>query len=396
MNKKLIVAAVSAAVIAPVAAQAGDAEIYGNITNSINLNSPDGNKADGTSRESSTNMETLSSRVGIKYSADLGNGLTANAKYEVAVNSDNEGQKVVTKVNTADDDDTASLAFGKLRVGTVGLSGSFGSVTLGQQWSSYFNTYGTMVSPTYTVGHAAGPGIFRTGDTIKYGNSFGPVSMELDYRLNEGDGSDAQDNNGYGIGFTVSPMDNMSIAVAHDSQEDKSAITARAVADVIADIGVDTASGIAGVAAVNDGDNATEVAALNKQAVSLGVAPTSNEVSTDGADKEYTGVAVSYDFGVVKATVGVAQVERGDSETDKQVLLLSGNITEKTSWLLIGAKAEDQDDFESSSTTWGVYHSMGGGVTLGYEALSIDHDKRDDDLAEQGGTNHNLFMRVNF
>ena len=376
MNKKLIAAAVSAAVMVPVAAHAGDAEIYGNITNSIHIDSPDG---DG---DNSTNIDTLGSRFGVKYSADLGNGLTANGKYEV-------------KMNTGDGGDS----FGDVRVATVGLSGGFGSVTLGTQWSSYFNTFGTLISPTYTVGHAASPGIFRTADTIKYANSFGPVSMELDYRINEGDGSDEQDKGGFGIGFTLAPMDNLTIAVAHDRAENGSTAgtAARTKADVQADLKLANAAatlvGASLPVALNllSNDPAATEVAVNTAAASRGIDPTANAVAaTANDDTEYTGISATYNFGAVKVAVGLQEMEEGDTEVDSQVLLLSGNITEKTSWLLGLAEAEDQDDVETTSTNWGLYHSLGGGVTLGYEAKSID---KDDD---SGGDTHYLFMRVNF
>ena len=311
MNKKLIAAAVSAAVVAPASAVA-EVTVYGNITNAIKLVSPD-----AAAKESSTNLETLGSRIGFKASSDLGNGLTASAKFELGAESDT---------------DNGSDPFDKTRLATVGLSGGFGSVTLGQQWSAYFNTFGTLVSPTYTVGHAAGPNLFRTGDTIKYANAFGPVGLEVDVRLDEGDGTDANEKGGTGIGLTLNLIENLTIGVASDSQE--------------------------------------------------------NGASNDDTDN--FGISAKYNFGPVQIAAGSQNTEKGDAETDGTVLLLSGNFTENTSWLLAAAEAEDQDDVETSSTTWGLYHSLGGGLTLLYEA--VDTDKDDD----KGGANHWLAMRLNF
>ena len=311
MNKKLIAAAVSAAVVAPASAVA-EVTVYGNITNAIKLVSPD-----AAAEESSTNLETLGSRIGFKASSDLGNGLTASAKLELGAESDtNKG----------------SDPFDKTRVATVGLSGGFGSVTLGQQWSSYFNTFGTLVSPTYTVGHAAGPKLFRTGDTIKYANAFGPVGLEVDVRLDEGDGTDANEKGGTGIGLTLNLIENLTIGVASDSQE--------------------------------------------------------NGASNDDTDN--FGISAKYNFGPVQIAAGSQNTETGDAEIDGTVLLLSGNFTENTSWLLAVAEAEDQDDVETSSTTWGLYHSLGGGLTLLYEAVDTDEDD------DSGGADHWLAMRLNF
>ncbi|WP_424947547.1 porin [Candidatus Spongiihabitans sp.] len=482
MNKKLLAAAVSAAVMAPHA----EATIYGNITNAIHINSPD----DG---DNSTNIDTLGSRLGVKYSGDLGNGLTVSGKYEVKANTDD-----------------SSGSFGDVRVATVGISGGFGSINIGQQWSAYFNTFGTLVSPTYTVGHAASPGIFRTADTIKYANSFGPVSMELDYRINEGNGSDEQDKGGYGVGFSFAPVDNLTIAVAFDRAENSGdngdaidkilgmderlasvatlgaevhtlgiagitqstkpaawktatdtaktradeAVTAAQTTLATARTAYTTADsdsrlmyGVTGLTSAQVGAHNTASAAREAAATTVTNAETAlderisdqeettadvaevarltgiynsggaNEADRDSAfatavvkegdiptretvaetaipatlaDKIHTGISATYDFGAVKVAFGLQNIEEGDKEEiDGQVLLLSGSITEKTSWLLGFAESE-QGDVEQSSTNWGLYHSLGGGVTLGYEALSID---KDDD---SGGDTHYLFMRINF
>ena len=327
MNKKLIAAAVSAAVVAPVAAY-GEATVYGSITNAIKLVSPD-----AAAKESSTNLAGLSSRIGFKASSDLGNGLTASAKLELGVvSNDNISVNDNDATPDDDDDDNDKDPFDKTRVATVGLSGGFGSVTLGQQWSAYFNTFGTLVSPTYTVAHAAAPNLFRTGNTIKYANAFGPVGLEVDVRLDEGDGTDAKENGGTGIGLTFNLHENLTIGVASDSQE--------------------------------------------------------NGASSDDTDN--FGISAKYNFGPVQIAAGSQNTEKGDAETDGTVLLLSGNFTENTNWLLAAAEAENEKDEETSSTTWGVYHSLGGGLILAYEA--IDTDKDDD----SGGATHWLAMRLKF
>ena len=169
MNRKLIAAAVSAAVIAPVAAQA-ESEFYGSIRNAIELNDITG---DGT-----TDLSGVVSRLGFKGSSDIGNGMTVSGRYEFSATTDKEG-----------DDDKGKRGIGDVRLAQVGISGGFGSVTLGQQWSSYFNTFGTLVSPTMSLGYyiysSVGAGIVRTSNTIQYSNSFGPVSAYLDVRLDD-------------------------------------------------------------------------------------------------------------------------------------------------------------------------------------------------------------------
>ena len=83
MNKKLIAAAVSAAIVAPVAAY-GEVQVYGRINNAIDLN----DLAD--EGDSKTDVSTVSSRFGIKYNKEMGNGLSAHGRYEFSTTTDNE------------------------------------------------------------------------------------------------------------------------------------------------------------------------------------------------------------------------------------------------------------------------------------------------------------------
>ena len=204
MNKKLIAAAVSAAVVAPVAAY-GEVQVYGRINNAIDLN----DLAD--EGDSQTDVSSVSSRFGIKYNKEIGNGLSAHGRYEFSTNTDNE------------------RGINDLRIGTVGVSGPFGRVDVGNQWSAYFDTFGTLISPTYTLGYylysSIGNGPFRSSNTIKYSNSFGPLYLELDLRLNEEDdpesSADAEKIRGDGIGIGVSwaVSDSITIAAAFDNED---------------------------------------------------------------------------------------------------------------------------------------------------------------------------------
>ena len=98
MNKTLIAAAVSAALMAPVAAQAEEDEksvtLYGRIHQGIQLISSEGG-------ESTTDFIGIGSRFGIKASSDLGNGMTASAHYEFGTTSDrnNHGSNAVTEAD---------------------------------------------------------------------------------------------------------------------------------------------------------------------------------------------------------------------------------------------------------------------------------------------------------
>jgi len=114
MNKKVLVAAIGAALIAgPIAAQAG-ATVYGLAHMSLDMLS-----ADRTSGEDSSNqIVSNSSRFGIKADEDLGGGLKAEVKYELLYNGFGETTGSTLQGNR-DNYIGLSGGFGALRVGTI-------------------------------------------------------------------------------------------------------------------------------------------------------------------------------------------------------------------------------------------------------------------------------------
>ena len=138
----------------------------------------------------------------------MGNGLTASGKYEFSTSTDNEGG-----INDG-------------RVAKVGISGAFGSVAVGNQWSAYFDTFGTLVSPTYTLGYylysSVGGAPFRASNTIKYSNTYGPLYLELDVRFNGSNEDSAAGEkirgDGIGLGLSFAVNDNLTIAAAFDNE----------------------------------------------------------------------------------------------------------------------------------------------------------------------------------
>ena len=319
MNKKLLALAVSAAVMAPVASQA-DVTVYGRINNALDIQS-------GDNVESTTDISNVSSRFGIKASSDLGNGMTASARYEFATTTDKE------QSNVAD-----------LRIGTVGLSGGFGSITVGNQWSAFYDTVGTHIDPTYTLGYymyssfAGGP--YRASNTIKYSNSFGPVYLELDVRLNESDEARdvAEKINGDGIGLGVSfaATDNLTIAAAFDAED----------------------------ATVADGNG----------------------------DVDRTGLAAKWSSGGWYAMVGYQETDEDGGDTVDNTSIYGGtNIGDSTN-LMIGWQGASSDaNGDADQLILGVYHNMGGGLKLYYEGTSVSYDDGRGDLDI-----HLLGMRIDF
>ena len=296
MNKKLIAVAVAGTLAAPVVYADGHEGItpYARVNNAIDIvDDGDGNTVD---------LSGISSRFGFKGTGDIGNGLTAFGRYEFSTVTDKEQNNV-----------------NDLRLGFVGISGGFGSIALGNQWSAYFNSVGTFMSPTYSLGYylysSVTGGPFRTSNTIKYSNSFGPVSLELDARLNEsGEDNDVAEKlngDGFGIGVTVNPTDNFTIAIAADTEENN-----------------DTA-------AVTDEETGV-------------VTPGSSVEDTDRF-----GIAGKASFGAFGVSLGYQKWEQGMEERELVQLYLNASIGEKNTLLLgfgqatvnVPGSAETEPDF---------------------------------------------------
>ena len=323
MNKKLIYMATLATLAVP-AAQA-DIVPYARVNNAITI------QDDGAG--SNVDVSSVYSRFGFKGSGDVGNGLTAIGRYEFEAITDRE------LPNVRD-----------LRLGYVGLSGGFGTVTIGQQWSAYFNTFGTLVSPTYSVGFflysSVAGGVFRGSNTIKYANSYGPVSLELDVRLNEsGEGGDVAEKisgDGFGIGLAINATDNLVIAAAFDSEENNPNIDAE------------------------------------------------TGVTTLVEDTDLMGIAGKLSFGGFGITAGFQNVEQGTSDIDSTYLWLSSALGERSS-LLLGLSQADTGTTKPDQFSLGLYHKLGGGLRVYLEHLTLDMDDGTDDFSRTL-----LGMRIDF
>jgi predicted porin len=121
MNKKLIAAAIAAAVSAPAAF--ADVTVYGVVHMSVDSVDVDGGGYNGQT------VNSRASRLGFKGSEDLGNGLKAVWKLEYALNAD---------------EPTNGLG-GSARDHYLGLAGNFGTVLLaGRVNTPYKNSTGKM------------------------------------------------------------------------------------------------------------------------------------------------------------------------------------------------------------------------------------------------------------
>lgn len=121
MKKSAIALAVAAALGVSAASQA-ETILYGSARVSVDY--VDSEPADGND-SSVWNVVNNSSRLGVRGAEDLGNGLSAIYQYEFGI-----------------DVTGGSNYFNSNRPRWAGLKGGFGAVTLGTQWTPYYNVIG--------------------------------------------------------------------------------------------------------------------------------------------------------------------------------------------------------------------------------------------------------------
>lgn len=223
--KKLLTIAVAAAVAAPMAVSA-ETTLYGRLDTALVNNDSD------TVTGDTWDVITNSSRIGLKGSEDLGNGLKAIFQYEFAANT-SEGGGYAGGAGSLNN-----------RLGYVGLTGGFGTVAMGRQWTPYFMSVNkTDIMNLNPSNGGIGGGIdananghylgtTRTGDALAYVSpDFNGFSAKLALIIDDGrgvatpdasDGIDAYNlsldyNNGpLSVGFSMLDFDSALNAAAGD------------------------------------------------------------------------------------------------------------------------------------------------------------------------------------
>ena len=164
MQKKLIAVAIAGALAAPVAI--ADVAVSGSIRTGVEYTGSEWQVADDYSR------------LRFKSSSDLGNGQSAYMGYEFRVNS---AQGSIVTGNTQ-------------RLSYVGIKGDWGSLSLGSQWSTLFNTVGTFIDKSNINGGLGywgnGTGQYRMPYSVSVTTQAGPVWIQGDLQMQDGTGSD--------------------------------------------------------------------------------------------------------------------------------------------------------------------------------------------------------------
>ena len=308
----------------PIGAQA-DVTVYGRINNVIEFKDPGGN-ADTT-----TDISGIGSRFGVKASSDLGNGLMAHGHYEFGTTTDKKADGIAST-----------------RIATVGMSGGFGKVTVGNQGNAFYGNV-HVDNSLWEGGIGAFPGS-RSSNTIKYSNAMGPLSLDVDLRLNgsQEEGTEGLAGDGGGVGLQVDLTDNIALGFAFDT-EDKS-------------------------------DNMKyEYEAMKAATATAAAVPA---VTGMGPESDWIGVSAMATLGQFWGSLAWANnevtstVTGQSSDTDYAQLWAGLSLTDSTSALIgYGQSESEGSDSKPSAVTVGLSHNFGGGLRLWYEGQANDPDE---------------------
>ena len=159
MQKRLIAVAVAGLLATPVAA---DVAVSGSVRVRMDY---DGNQ---------WQVKNSGSRIRFKASSDLGNGQSVYMNYEFGVDA---GQGSIQTGTTK-------------RLTYVGIKGDWGSMSLGSQWSTLFNTVGTYIDSSNVYGGLGywgeGGGQYRMPYSVALSTNIGGFSIAADAQMPSG------------------------------------------------------------------------------------------------------------------------------------------------------------------------------------------------------------------
>ena len=185
--KKLIAVSLLAGLLSLPTVVFAEASWYGSIRAGVSSAPTENSRTTGQ-----TGVSDFYSRWGIKGSSEVSEGLTAVYRYE-------------RKIDSTDASDPGG------RLSYVGLSGSFGTITVGQVWSASYNSFGAIVDKSGAYGMS--DTTTRVGDAVSYAVTVGNLSLQADAIM---DSSTKKSVDSFQVGATLGGlMETGSIAAAH-------------------------------------------------------------------------------------------------------------------------------------------------------------------------------------
>lgn len=356
MKKTVIAAAVLAASAG--AAQAQNVTIYGIVDAGVEYQSKVATAGGDDSLVRLQNGGILPSIWGFKGSEDLGGGLKAVFNLEGDFGSDTGGSRGLGNI---------SQIFG--RQANVGLSGSFGTVLLGRQYSpvilaelgtdprGYKESFSSLLPyaltqlPEGNTGLEGGPNglaIF-TSNMVSYTNAFGPVTLRAGYGFGEVPG-ETSDNSTIALGVTYAGPVTVS-ATYHVIKGGGEAETQRVGLGVSVPFGSITLKGLYAMSQQDRAADGVEIS--DADFFGIGVDWAWNPMNTltvawyrgddDLADGKTNDLVISNDYAISKRTTIYAQFVYSDVDSGANGALSiaadRGPVAgEKTSILGLGIK----------------------------------------------------------
>ena len=146
-----------------------------------------------------------------------------------------EGLSAVYRFETKIDSSNAGSPGGRLSY--VGLSGGFGTLTIGQVWSAAYNHIGGIIDTPHKYGTSGivGDALYRIDSAISYAVSVGSVSLQADIQGKQGSGmsknpmkpanaeahiEEDKDIDASNFGATLAIGENGKIAIGHAKFDD--------------------------------------------------------------------------------------------------------------------------------------------------------------------------------
>jgi predicted porin len=308
MNKKLIALAVAGAVFAPAAlaqTPANAVTVYGLVDMTLENVKADAGPAAGSSISSRNRVTSQASRLGVRGTEDLGDGLKAFFQLESQVNPDDAcGQGGNPNPGTLPNGGCSITGNGgkalASRNSAVGLQGGFGSILLGR-WDTPYKLASLSVDPWgdvtiggyVTVMHDKGNFDRRENNAVQFWTAkYSGFEMRLHYSANE---AKATANPSTASLSATYAMDAFSVAYAYEKHSDQNG----------------------GAALVNTTETGNELAATYKMGpIKLGLA-TEKIKKTNLTDKKAWFLSGEYTMG--KATVALSYGESKDGAASTAV-----------------------------------------------------------------------------
>ena len=285
--------------------------------------------------DNNTGVVDFDSRWGIRGTSEVSEGLTAVYRYERSIDSSD-----------------ASEPDGRLSY--VGLSGGFGTVTVGKVWGAAYNHFGAIVDQALNYGSPGQTGN-RDSNAVSYSVSVGDVSLQADAIMDQSTG---KTGDGFAFGATLGGLlETGSVAIAHRKHPDGESVSTVEVDPTTTAVKKMSSSFVAGSYGIGD------------MTVFLGYSRDSME--DVGCTEGVTERIRKNCYTQSKTRTTYAGVHGGVGDTGVNYVFTMRSVKTNGTGNLFDQDAVDAvpSYLQSKSTPWtlGLSRSLGGSATVNFE-----------------------------